>query len=237
MTNEPNILQIICNDSMHVPVYDNLLFQKQIQTDWDRDIKPSETIALVDFLNLIRATISNRPDAKFETINEFICHTKLIAQQIRGMGDFNKIYIVTKSFKFNDDILYNDLLRIILWSFFNAVPEWVNKICLVLVNGINSKDKEADDRTLFILYNEFIKTTNMRTIIISNDNFKNLKTHILKRITLNFYWIGCIKTSWRNSEIISRYKGIFRQNDGTEKNSYIIVHPDNKKINIFNIAF
>ena len=188
-----------------------------------------ETIAIIDFLNLIRKSISDRPDAKFRTIDEFIANIKDIAQQIRLMGDFSRIYLVTKSFKFNDEISYNDILKIILWSFCTAIPEWSDRICLVLVNGINDKDKEADDRSLFILYSEFSMTTNYRIQILSNDNFESLKTHFTREVTLSFYSTKQIGDGWKNSDIHSNYKKMFKLNPGCGPQSYLVVQPQTKR--------
>ncbi|XWV25921.1 putative orfan [Tupanvirus soda lake] len=185
----------------------------------------SQTIALVDLLNLARKDISNRDDAKFKSIDEFIINIQNIARNLRSMGDFYKIYLVTKSFKFNKKISYNDILRIIMWSFCHAVPEWQHKICLVLVNGINDKDKEADDRALFILYNEFTKTSTKRVVILSNDNFGSIKSHFMRKVTLNFYFAKTINNTWTSSEIVSKHKGIYQQDKRCVRNIYTVFHP------------
>ncbi|XWV24681.1 putative ORFan [Tupanvirus deep ocean] len=185
----------------------------------------SQTIALVDLLNLARKDISNRGDAKFKNIDEFIINIKNIAYHLRSMGDFHKIYLVTKSFKFDKKVSYNDVLRIIMWSFCNAVPEWRQKICLVLVNGINDKDKEADDRALFILYNEFSKTSTKHVVILSNDNFGSIKSHFMRKVTLNFYFAKSITDTWISSEIVSKHKGVYQQDRRCVRNIYTVFHP------------
>ena len=200
------------------------LSEKMLLTN---DNKQSDTIAIVDFLNLARARkpIADRPDAKFRTIDEFNQNITEIALQIRSMGDFEKIYIVTKSFKFDKNISYKDIPRIIMWGFCMAVPEWTNKICLVLVNGINDKDKEADDRALFIIYHEYAMTTGLKVIILSNDNFDSLNSHFLRDVTLNFYWVESMGPTWETSKIISTTKRIFPQNKSLANNEFVVIHP------------
>lgn len=195
----------------------------------------SETIVLIDFLNLARKHISERPEAKFRTVEEFIDNISTIACQIKKMGNFKQIYLVTKSFKFNKDISYNDVLKIIMWSFCKTIPEWIDRIHLVLVNGINDQDKEADDRALFILYNEFSKTIESPIIIFSNDNFESLKTHFLRYVVLNFYYIKHIAKNWKESEIISHYKAHFQQDKKITKSQYVIIHPINNETNFISI--
>ena len=194
-------------------------------TDGTRDsINQSETIALIDFLNLARKNISGRDKAKFTDIDEFIASIKTIAHEVRALGDFSKIYLVTKSFNFNEEISYTDIPLVIMWSFCKAIPEWTNRICLVLVNGINDKDREADDRALFVLYKEYCRTTTMQAIIFSNDNFESLRSHYLRKVTLNFYSAETIEETWRDSKINCNFQQQF-QNDQTECN-YVVVSPD-----------
>lgn len=201
-------------------------------------IDKNETIALVDFLNLARKLIAGRSDAKFKTIEEFMASIREIAFQINKIGNFEKIYLVTKSFKFNEEISYNDILRIIVWSFCDAIPEWKdsNKIILVLVNGINDKDAEADDRTLFILYKEFLMTTDKRVVILSNDNFESIKSHYLRKVVLNFYSIGSIGSMWKTTKIYPYYKAEFKQNKKNVKSSYIVIHPNTNITNLIEIS-
>jgi hypothetical protein len=195
-----------------------------------------EKIALVDVLSLLRKNISYKPDAKFETLDELIDNIKKIAIQIKEIRDFSQIYLVTKSFTFNQDIGYNDVCKIILWSFCKAIPEWVGRIKLVLVNGINSNDKEADDRALFILYNEFLKTTESQVVILSYDNFKSLKSHFLNTVTLNFFNMEYVTENWYNSQIFLCHKASFRQDKkitGTPSSYNVLCPINNKTSRIF----
>lgn len=196
----------------------------------------SNTVALIDFLNLIRKNISDRPEAKFQSVEEFIENITTIAHKIKNLGDFKQIFLVTKSFKFNDNIKYYDVLKIIIWCFCKAIPEWIDKIRLVLVNGINDKDKEADDRALFILYNEYSITMESPVIIVSGDNFDSLKSHFLRYVTLNFYYPKVVGDTWNETKICSQYSARFRQDKKKNKNSYIIVHPNTNKTSFISIA-
>ena len=196
----------------------------------------TEMIGLFDFLNLARCDISDRNDARFRTIDEFIENTMAIARNIKTLGKFHKIYLVTKSFRFNEKISYNDMVRIILWSFCKAIPEWQNEICLVLVNGINDKDREADDRALFILYNELSKiNATKRVVIFSNDNFASIKSHYLRTVTLNHYYIKKNSDTWQSSEIVSKHKGTHQQNVRLPKKSYLVVRPNVNETNLITI--
>lgn len=190
----------------------------------------NDSVAIIDFLNLTRKYISDRKDAKFSSVNDFIEKIIETVKHIRTFGNFKKIYLITKSFRFDDEISYYDVVRIIMWSVCKAVPEWFNKFCLVLVNGINDKDKEADDRALFIMFNEILKTK-MNPIIISNDNFESLRSHYLRQVTLNFYLPIDITDSWKNMKIISSYNAIFRQNNNITTDQYTIIQPCNHQKN------
>jgi len=196
----------------------------------------SKTIVIVDFLNMVRKEISGRPDAKFTTVDDFIDTIMKVARQVHSFGNFQKIYLVTKSFKFSEEITYNNVPLIIIWSFCKAVPEWREKLFLVLVNGINDKDREADDRALFILYNEILKSTTMNVFIISNDKFRSLDTHFLRKVILNFYVAKTLAESWNNSVIVSRFGGIFQQNENLGKSSYSVIHPCEKEYSSINVC-
>ncbi|MEM0353992.1 MAG: hypothetical protein QXW79_00285 [Thermoplasmata archaeon] len=198
----------------------------------------TKTVAIVDFLNLVRKEISDRPDAKFNTVDEFIDHIREIARKIRKLNHFGRIYLVTKSFNFDKRILYHNIPCIIMWAFCTTIPEWTNRICLILVNGINEKDKEADDRSLFVLYNELTFTTSSRIIIISNDNFKNLRNHFLREVTLNFYWIRNVGEDWMETKLFSSFRGKFRQNFETfNDQKYLVVHLDTNKENYVSLSW
>lgn len=185
----------------------------------------NNTIAIIDLLNLIRKPICDKNNGKFESIDELIKIIEIIAIKIKNMGEFQKIYLVTKSFKFNNEISYNDILRIIMWAFCITIPEWNDKICLVLANGTDPYDKEADDRTLFILYNEITKTMKNPVIIISDDHFEDIQMHYLNHVVLNFFWIKKIEKKWNNSYIQSNFKGIFQHENQINIWDYAIVHP------------
>lgn len=184
----------------------------------------SDNILIIDFLNLIRTEICHRSDAKFKTIDELIEGIRMIAKTIRNTNNFEKIYLVTKSFIFNKEILYNDIPKIIMWTFCREIPDKLDKIYLVLVNGMNDKDKEADDRALFILYNEMLFTGSNITIL-SNDRFDNIQSHYLRKVTLKFYWIKSIGETWQTSEIYYSKKAIFQQNK-KRNNEYNVIHPN-----------
>ncbi|MEM3061962.1 MAG: hypothetical protein QW303_00250 [Nitrososphaerota archaeon] len=200
--------------------------------------RSTEIVAIIDFLNLVRKEISDRPNARFNTVDEFVDHIREIARKIRNLNHFGRIYLVTKSFNFDKKVLYHNIPRIIMWAFCTTVPEWTDKICLILVNGINEKDKEADDRTLFVLHNELTFTTNSRIMIISNDNFKNLRSHFLRDVTLNFFWVKFVGKDWRETKLISSFRGRFRQKFGTfENQKYLVVHPDTNEENYVSICW
>lgn len=184
----------------------------------------SDTIILVDFLNLVRNPISNRQDGKFETESEFIENIHKLAEMLKKKGDFKKIYLVVKSFNFGK-IPYTDILRIIMWSFCYSIPEWLNRTELVLVNGINDKDKEADDRALFILYDELSKI-NSPIIILSHDNFSNLESHLQRKVILNFFVMNEIAKTWETSHLIPKYTGTFKKSKNININEYIINSPN-----------
>ena len=171
-------------------------------------------IAIVDFQNVVRKEISkNRLDAKFQNEEEIISYTNMVAKKIREMGNFDKIYLVTKSFNLNGTIKYKSVSNIIMWSFCSVVPEWSNKTCLAVVNGINGNDKEPDDRTLFILYDEFIKTTDCDVVIISNDNFGNFKSHCHRYVIVSLYWPKNLNETCQNCSIIPTGKCKFEKNE------------------------
>lgn len=188
-----------------------------------------QRIAIIDFLNLARTEFSGKGDAKFASIDQMIERIGTIAHGIKKLGDFHKIYIVTKSFKFNERISYLDVIKIVLWAFCQAIPEWKQKFCLVLVNGINDKDKEADDRALFILYNEFSKMTKKEVVILSSDKFDSLKSHYYRKVTLNFYAARYIDSFWDVSDIVITHNGSYQQ-DKKIKHSYRVLNPRNQEI-------
>lgn len=193
----------------------------------------NDGIAVIDFLNLVRKTIADRPDAKFATTEEFSANIMKIAKEIHELGNYEKIFLVVNFFNFNNEIPYKDVLRIIVWSFCTSIPGSENRLCLVLVNGINDKDKEADDRALFILYNELGIASNSKIRIISNDKFENLDTHYLREVSLNFYRTKYIGETWQCSAIKRIFKGKFKQNSLNTKNQFVVLHPNtNKMVNI-----
>lgn len=200
-------------------------------------------VLLVDFLNLVRSRISDKSaDAKFETLDELISSTMEIAKLIYSISEkeqinFEKIYLVTKSFKFSNEILYNDIPKIIIWSFCTAVPQWKNKVCLVLVNGINQKDRAADDRTLFILYNEFLKTIpELKIMILSNDHFNDIGSQFLRQVTLSFYWAGYMTEDWKTSETLYQFHGQFQQQKNNDHNTYLVFHPKSNEQNFIEVG-
>lgn len=196
-----------------------------------------EAVALIDFLNMVRIEIVDAPEAKFQTIDEFVATIRVIARKIHAMGNFKNIYLVTKSFKFSEEISYNKVIPIILWAFCTTIPEWINKIRLVLVNGINDKDREADDRALFYLSGEYSKTMDADVIIFSNDNFSSLKTHFFRKIVLNFYTVKKTGETWENTEISyhEESKRICKQKLTTKK-SFVVVHPMNNKRSLITVS-
>lgn len=200
--------------------------------------RKQEAVAIIDFLNMARIEIADKQDAKFQTIDDFVMTIKIIALKIRSLGDFKMVYLVTKSFRFSDEISYQKLILIIIWAFCSAIPDWQDRICLVLVNGIDDKDREADDRALFFLYSEYSRTTNLDVFIFSNDNFSSLKSHFFRRMVLNFYTAKKIDNSWENSEILyhSDKKRICMQNIHNKKNDYLVVHPNNNHCSYITVS-
>lgn len=182
-------------------------------------------IIIIDFLNLTRSCISNRKDAKFTSINDFINIVSLIVEKINTFFTFDYIYLVAKILDFGNDIKYSDMLKIFLWSFCRKF-KWKDKIILVMVNGINDNDKGADDRALFILYDQIKKTTNYNVIIISNDKFDDLKNHYMRHVVLNFYYLKIYDDNYWNKCIIQlSFKGKFKKDYNDHEIEY----------NIFNI--
>lgn len=196
------------------------------------------TVLLVDFLNLLLIGISDRSEAKFKSLDDMIIHIDKIVKKIREIGDFDKVYIHIKSFNLCDGITYNDIPRIVMWCFCRLVPEWRNKICLVLVNGINVRDIEADDRSLFILHDEYKRTMdNSFVFILSNDNFKSMKTHFHRQVTLNFFSVSKIGKSWSETFITPFFNGRFKQEKSVnEKRHYVIIRPDNLRMDLMTIS-
>jgi hypothetical protein len=187
----------------------------------------SEIIGIFDFLNQVRGNIADRDDARFKTLDEFIEYIMTTARHIKTLGHFRKIYLVTKSFCFGDDISYYDVLRIILWSFCHAVPEWKKKICLVLVNGLNDSDREADDRALFVLYDELSILFNPKRIIIfSDDNLESIKSHFFSEVTLNFYFMETMSGTWFDSKIKLKENRKYQQDKDLILSTYEVVHPN-----------
>jgi hypothetical protein len=188
--------------------------------------KKDRKIAIVDFLNLTRKYISDRADAKFYSIEEFVDHIRQIAINLRSYGNFQKIYLVTKWLQLPGLISYRQMPKIILWHFCKAVTEWSNITILVLVNGLNDKDKESDDRALFILYNEYAKNATNDCVIFSHDNFASIKSHFLRKCTLKFYFAENIGDSWQKSKIISKEKVSYDQYKNLEQKSYNVIYPN-----------
>lgn len=182
-------------------------------------------IIIIDFLNLTRSYIVNRKDAKFTSIDDFINIVYLMVEKINANFTFDYVYLVTKILDFGDDIKYSDILKLFLWSFCKKF-KWKDKIILVMVNGINDNDKEADDRTLFILYDQIKKTTNYNVTIISNDKFDNLKNHYMRHVVLNFYYLKTYdEDTWHKCIIQLSFKGKFKKDYSEHEIEY----------NIFNI--
>lgn len=199
----------------------------------DESTDPSDGVYIIDFLNLLRNLICDTADAKFKTINELINGIKSIALYINKIiQDFEEMYIVTKFFKPDNEILYDDIPKIIMWSFGEVMMNKINKIKLVLVNGTDIKDKEADDRALFILYNE-ISLTKPNICILSNDRFDSIENHFSKKVTLKFYHLTVLNDSWKTSEILSSYKGVFYHRN--QDSRYNIYHPKTMNRQIVNI--
>ncbi len=212
-----------------------LLFNNSDSNQFFSVIKESEyeTIAIVDFLNLIRKCASNSSEAKFLTVEEFGRYITTIAHQLESYGDFSKIYLVSKWFSVTDQFTCNEIPKIIMWNFCQAVPKWKDNTILVLVNGLNDKDNESDDRALFVLYNEFTKTTGNECLIFSNDNFESIESHFLRKITLNFYYVDDMTDGWKSSKIRSGAKTSYEQNKNLEKKSYAVIRTeDNTRISV-----
>lgn len=197
------------------------------------------TIFLVDILNLSRAEI-NKPDAKFQTVDEFVKTMQTIARNIFKLGKFEKIFLVTKIFQIENEITYSNLPSIILWAFCTADPNFQNeirkKICLVLVNGHDQNDRECHDRALFYLCTQYFKTTDKEVVIVSNDNFGTLAFHFFRDFTINFHTISEVGDSWQNSKI-----DCYRENKigcrlEVPQKSVVVVHPHYNTRSLFTIS-
>jgi hypothetical protein len=193
----------------------------------------SETTIIIDLLNLMRTPISDRSDAKFKDLDEFTNAIDSIVCLVKKMNNFERLYLVTKSFILDKKILYHDIPKIILWEFCKRMPEKMDNIYLVLVNGVDPQDKEADDRTLFILYNE-ISLIYSNILIISNDHFSNLSTHYMRRVTLRFCWMRDIGETWQKSEFFYSEKAIFQQKRNNNQ-TYKIMRPATNTQSVINV--
>lgn len=191
-----------------------------------RDIKyalsPKPRIYILDFLNAIRRSISYVPGAKFTQIETFIASTKEIAINIFKNYEFTKLFIVMKSFKFNEKINYYDLPIIVLWTFHMAYLEYSKtaiefpakceaKICLVLAKGFMSDDPSADDRGVFILCDWFNILYGERPIILSHDKYSDIIKHYYKQLKLIFYWLKEIGKEVGDCELSSNFMNFVQQ--------------------------
>lgn len=196
-----------------------------------------DAIGLTDLHNLLRTlpAIRNKKDAKFENVQELINAVMEIAKKLKNIGNFSKIYIIFKSFNFGA-ISYNDILKIILWGFSRIIPEWKSKLLLILVNGINDRDKAADDGALFVVYNELLKADKERQIyIISNDNFYDIKDHYFRNVTLNFYTAKKKEDTWEKMDLELVHNIIFQPSKDMGGKSFNIYCPEKQEIRILNV--
>lgn len=209
---------------------------KYIPCSPNASIPESRIVIIADFLNLSRKSIANRADGKFITIKDFERAIKTVAEQIVKMGKPYQICLVTKSFRFDEDVSYNDTIRIILWYFCKFIPEdWIGITNLVLANGINDKDNVSDDVALLILAAEYRIALNLIPIILTEDRLKDIGFHYLRSVTLNFYSMQQMGSTLDDSVIVSRYKGEFRQNMWMNTVPYVLYHPLSKKIDVITV--
>lgn len=210
--------------------------QKYVPSSSNTVIAESQIVLIVDFLNLSRKSIANRIDGKFITIKDFAKAIKIVAKQIVKMDKPHQICLVTKSFRFDEDVSYNDTIRIILWYFCKFIPEnWIGITNLVLANGINDKDNVSDDVALLILAAEYRITSKLIPIILTEDRLRDIGFHYLRSVTLNFYSMQQMGKTLNDSIIVSRYKGEFRQNMWMNTASYVLYHPLSKKIDVITV--
>lgn len=169
---------------------------------------------LVDFLNLLKSN-TGKNDALFSSEDELLAAIKTAVGRLKEYITKNhadkkvSLIIVTKSFTMKEinDLSYNDIIRMISWVFASELEETVYNIKIVLTNGEDTKDKEADDRALFHLYNAYKESNGIENVtLISNDKFRNLEDHYHKKVVCNFFWKKKTGDSWRdcNSVLLDR---------------------------------
>lgn len=194
------------------------------------DNQSSEKIAIVDLMNLWRCRISDRPDAKYNSAEEIIESINDLAKQLRRLNDFKTIYLVTKSFKLNDVITYVDFPKIVLWCFCTAVPEWREKVCLVLANGEVDNDKTIDDRGCIILCGELMSQEH-GAMIVSNDHYDDFIDSRFKKVILSFYWIKNNGESWNDIQLILRQQRSFVFKSSFTEYEFRVIRPGSLKSN------
>jgi hypothetical protein len=212
------------------PPTKNLKFVEVTKSDIQDKQNVSKNVAIVDLLNLWRGPISNRPDAKYRTVEEIIDSIKKVAVRLRSISDFDLVYLVTKSFKFDDQITYQDIPKIILWCFCNSVPEWREKVCLVLANGINDQDKTADDRGCIFMCGEFKMTRNYNVVIVTDDHYEDFRDNRFRDLTLTFYCIKNISEKWETTELTITHQNTFHYKSEFMENEYQVIRPRNLAI-------
>lgn len=188
------------------------------------DVSHPEPVAIVDFLNILRGPICNRFDAKYNTIEELVNGIKKIACELREIRDFSKIYLVTKFFKFLD-MSYSEILQLIMWSFIDSVPEWEGKTVFIIAGQLDAQDREADDRALFVLHDEFLKN-NIDSVILSNDNFDSIKSHYMRRVPICFYCMQQMGETWDDCIISDPFRETFQPTIDSCCKKYKIMHPN-----------
>lgn len=197
----------------------------------------NNSIAIIDFLNLARRNIENRDEARFESVNDLIQQTTFIAQNISNMvHSIHKIYIVTKYFKIQD-LSHQEIMQVILWTFVSVLPNWVNRIFLVSVNGINNMDIEADDRALFFLNTELSKICKLYNIfILSCDKFDTLNYHYYRDVDLKFTFICKLGDHWKNTKFTTIKHGKCRIDYNSLPNIYWISRPNDGSYDKFTVS-
>lgn len=198
---------------------------------WSKQCPPEQEFTgkavIIDYHSLVRHPVSHKKDGKFENITELELETQKMALAIKMKGEPLQINLIVKSFSFNG-VSYNDMPRVILWNFCKAVPEWINKVFLTLVNGINDKDRERDDRTCVLLYDEFLRAA-ITPVILSYDKFDSMSSQLSRQVTLDHKKMSEFNATWTDSKIIKHETCVCKRSEKENINfkieNYTIVTP------------
>ena len=168
-------------------------------------------VAILDLLNLSRCHLMKATtNTVFASAEEFAGYIRQVAIQLHGSGTFHKVYIITKFVRFSEHNTFGDFVRFILWNFAVAVPDAKTRYVLVVAQTFNygsetilsadetekishaHTDKGADDRALFILYEDLTKITKSSLTIFSNDKFRDIDQHANLPLNMIFYRLDII---------------------------------------------